>query len=211
MKSLKKTLGIAVAASFVASAAAAGSVTLMLQDVSLRGDGVSVMLTNNTVRAIERLTLSLPGDAYFNQFNDGDGNRPIAFEEIDGVSVDPNIIRVRDADNNIESFTANFLRPEDNNSPVLPGQTLTGQLWVVQPGAPNGIRTIDFGENITASFVFEGGITETATSFFNGFPTDDSRAKITFEASPVPLPASAALLLGGLAGLGAMRRSKKNA
>ena len=66
------------------------------------------------------------------------------------------------------------------------------------------IRTEEAANDIFATVFFTDG-----TQGTSNFSALDAVGKFEAEIPPVPLPASSLLLLGGIAGLGAMRRRKK--
>lgn len=79
--------------------------------------------------------------------------------------------------------------------------TAGGQTTTLSPGGNNNGRlvVINFGENVSSALI------EMRTTRNDGFTLDGA----TIIPSPVPLPASSLLLLGGLAALGAAARRKK--
>lgn len=210
MKTLR-TAAIA-AATTVAMATTAFASTVNVMGVDGSGDTVSFMVTNNSSQAVRMLTLDVSQHSAAarlgSRFNMG---------KIDHLTGAP------------AGTTADFFQPIGNQSPqdyqVLKitfggdglgtGETVNFDTWV-QFLRKLGRRDIDGlsdrGERLFGSVMFVNGTS--GSGFFtdrDGIVPGSDTGKATLDVAPVPLPASAALMLAGLAGLGGLRARKKAA
>lgn len=215
MTKVKKALALAGASMFVASTAMASSVSIFATDIDNVGDDVNFVVTNQSDQAISMITfdVSLAADvsdmARFNVpsnlasgagvFGAGEGG---SFEFIN-----------TDSDASNEQLKWTF-----DGDGLAAGSSFEFNAWIqylndeTVGGQKGGLD--DDGDRLFASIMFADGVT--VSGFFDslGAPGNVGSAQLDLSSTsvaPVPLPASSLLLIGGLAGLGAMRRRKKSA
>ena len=213
MSTFGKAALLAATSLFVATTAFASTVSITAADVDNTGDDVMFSIVNNGNQAISMITfdvsqaLDVSPLARFNvprNLSDGDG---ISNEGDTGSFQFLNT----DSDAQFEQLKWTF-----DGAGLGVGSTFDFSAWIqylndeTASGQKGGLD--DDGDRLFASVVFADGSVE--SSFFTslGAPGQVGAASLDLASpAPVPLPASALLLLGGVAGLGAMRRRKKAA
>lgn len=208
MKKFTKLVSLAAVATFVASSAIASVVSITAMDIDNSGDDVMFSVNNISGQAISMITFDVAQAsdvsdmARFNipmNLGGGDG----VFGAGDSGSFD--FINT-DADSDAEQLKWTF-----DGDGLGAGSSFSFNAWIqylndeTAPGLKGGLDVN--GDRLFATVVFADG--STLGTFFTslGAPGDVGKAELNI----VPLPASALLLLGGLAGLGAMGRRKKSA
>ena len=207
---LGKAAIFAATSLFIASSAIASTVSITASDVDDRGDDVVFNITNNSGQAISMITFDVgqaAGVSPLVRFN-----IPSRLSDGDGIS------------NEGDTGSFQFLDPDsDSRNEQLKwtfdglglgsGNSFSFGAWIqylndqTGPGLKGGLDVN--GDRLFATIAFADGSSQ--SSFFTSLGAPGDIGAASLDLAPVPLPASALLLLGGVAGLGAMRRRNKTA
>ena len=205
-----KVAMLAAATTFVASSVVASTVNVSVSDVNNSGDDVAFSVVNGSSQAISMITFDVSLDPSVNpmsRFNipsnlaNGAGVFNVGssgtFQFID-----------TDGDGRNEQLKWTF-----GGAGLASGDSFSFNAWIqylnsqTLGGLKGGID--DAAARLHASVMFADG--SISSSFFTSTGVANGVGSGTVSIAQVPLPASALLLLGGLAGIGAMRRRKKAA
>lgn len=216
MKVLGKIGALAVASAMLASSAMAATLDITVMDVDNTGDDVMFTVTNNSASTLTMLTFDVrlnDDNAVFNvPANMADGNGIILGDKpnltLSNFSFQNAV--THPLGDNREAYATLKWTLDDG---LATGEAFTFNSWIqflTDSEAPRQRGGIDTNaDDIFVSAMFDDGAT--GSGFFDSLGATDRIGKGEIEIAPVPLPASSLLLLGGLAGLGAMRRRKKAA
>ncbi|MEP1537722.1 MAG: VPLPA-CTERM sorting domain-containing protein [Paracoccaceae bacterium] len=207
-----RTAILAATSLFVASTAFASTVSITAADIDNRGDDVVFSIANNGNQAISMITFDVSqaaGVSAMARFN-----IPSNLSDGDGISNEGDTGSFQfintDSDAQAEQLKWTF-----DGAGLGAGSTFDFSAWIqylndeTASGQKGGLD--DDGDRLFATVVFADGTSQ--SSFFTSLGAQASvgSASLDFTPAPVPLPASALLLMGGIAGLGVMRRRKKTA
>ena len=206
-------LGVLVAASlFVGSTAIASTVSITAMDFNGMGDDVMFDITNNSDDAINMLLFDVsvndPGvAARFNRpTTSGTVDAGLILDNGRSTGIDGSInfeFINNDNDSDFEQLKFTFADGDFGLGDVFAFDAWIQYLNDETAGGQRG-GLDDDGDRLFASVYTESGLH--ASGFFSDvFDGNGSQVidKAQIELAPVPLPASALLLLGGVAGLGA--------
>lgn len=207
MSNFGKTAALAVASLFLASSAMATTLSITAMDIDNRGDDVMFTIVNNTDEAVSMITFDVAQAA--DQAPNARFNIPSRLSDGDGISGegDSGIFEFinTDGDGDAEQLKWTF-----DNGGLAAGSSFVFNAWIqflndqVGPGLQGGLDVA--GDRLFASVMFADG--STTDSFFTSLGAPGDVGKAQLDVAAVPLPASALLLMGGVAGLGLMRRKK---
>lgn len=215
MNKLFAAAAISATTALAGTASSATTVDFQLMTLSNTGDGVMFTADNNTGRDISMITLTLEaedGNGFF-------GYRAAVNERIDGsdTQVDAELggfYTFTNANGSQERATTFKFTFDDGQASF---DNFTSELWIqqlrvdttnpddsFQTGGIGDLIGIE-GANILAEIMFADGSVATGSFLDDAGTTNKANVSI----APVPLPASALLLVAGVAGLGALRRFKR--
>lgn len=205
-----KTAALAAASLFVASSALASTVSITAMDVDNRGDDVMFSIANNSSQAITMIQFDVAQAADVS--NMVRFNVPSSLSDGDGISNEGDTGTFEFISSDSDSLFEQLKWTFDGDG-LSTGSTFDFSAWIqylndeTVGGQKGGLD--DDGDRLFATVFFANG--DTQSNFFTSLGAPGNIGKASLELAPVPLPASALLLMGGLAGLGAMRRRKNAA